>query len=105
MKAIIEGKRYNTETSKRLGYWDNGLDDSDFNSVDESLYITKNGNYFLYCTGGARTEYAQRWNNGNSSCSGRRIIPMTAEEAFKWAESRQVVDTIEEHFPKMIQDA
>lgn len=37
-KKIIGEKMYNTETAKRLAYWNNGYNRSDFNFTEEALY-------------------------------------------------------------------
>ena len=58
MKQIINGKTYNTETATELGHYWNGLSDSDFRHISESLYRTKNGRYFLAGEGGPMTRYS-----------------------------------------------
>lgn len=105
MKAIIEGKRYDTETAKCIGHWDNDAYEGDFNFISESLYLSKAGAFFLFCKGGANTMYAETWNNGRSSCMGERIRPLTADEAYEWAEENQQIDTIEKHFSHMVKEA
>jgi hypothetical protein len=85
MKKVVDGKRYDTETATKVGYWDNGLPISDFGNVDETLYRTKNGAYFLFGRGGALTSYSvQVGNNGRGA--GRDIIAMTPQEALEWLE-------------------
>ena len=56
MKKIINGRKYDTETAKEIGYWSNGYPCSDFNHCEETLYLKKTGEYFLYGEGGALTE-------------------------------------------------
>ena len=40
MKAIIDGKRYDTERAPKMAEYGNGLGRSDFRNLDEELYRT-----------------------------------------------------------------
>ena len=102
MKATIDRKRYDTETAREIARYSNGLGNGDFRNVSESLYVTKNGNYFLSGSGGAMTKYSE--GNGNSTWGSSAIIPMTREEAYEWCE-RHGQDVIDAEFPDMIQEA
>ena len=42
MKKIINGRKYDTETAKEIGYWSNGYPCSDFNHCNETLYLIGN---------------------------------------------------------------
>lgn len=86
MKKVINGKMYSTESARMLGDWDNGIYGNDFNSMGETLYRTKSGNYFLYGYGGPLTYYATV--HGNNSGWGERIMPFTEERAKAWAEEK-----------------
>ena len=86
MKKIINGKLYDTETAKKLGDWDNGLCTSDFNYVCETLYKKRTGEFFLLGEGGAATNYSERIGS-NDWCYGYAIMPMSFDEAQKWASS------------------
>lgn len=70
MKAIIEGRKYNTETATKLGNYRWGAY-GDFNHIDESLYRTKKGRYFLAGEGGAMTHYSRSCGD-NSWCGGEK---------------------------------
>lgn len=78
MKKIINGRKYDTETAKEIGYWSNGYPCSDFNHCEETLYLKKTGEYFLYGEGGALTEYARSVCGG--STGGSRIMMEMFEE-------------------------
>lgn len=93
MKKIINGKKYDTNTAKEVGYDNNGLSFSDLIYIEETLYKKKTGEFFLYGRGGAATKYAV--NNGNNSMSGKAIIPLTEDEAKKWAEDHLTVGEYE----------
>ena len=96
MKKIIDGRMYNTETATELGDFWNGLGASDFNSLSETLYRKKNGEFFLYGEGGAMSKYSQLF--GNESCGGEEIIPLTEEQAKHWAEKNLDADKYIEIF-------
>ena len=96
MKAIINGKKYNTDTAKPVGSWSNCLSRRDFNFCVETLYRKKTGEYFLHGIGGAETRYCQYY--GDMRSGGEKIIPMTEPEARAWAERRLTADEYEEIF-------
>lgn len=96
MKKIINGKVYDTSTAHAVGSWDNGIY-GDLNSLSESLYRKRTGEFFLFGQGGARTRYASaaednRWSSGSS------IIPLTWESARQWAEEHLDGDAYEDIF-------
>ena len=100
MKKIINGRKYDTETAKEVGYWSNGYPCSDFNHCEETLYLKKTGEYFLYGEGGALTEYARSVCGG--STGGSRIIPMTEESAKEWAMEHLECDEYDADFGEAV---
>ncbi len=96
MKKIINGKKYDTETAEFVGEMDNGLCGTDFDCIAESLYRKKTGEFFVYGQGGARTRYARK--DGASICGGCEIVPLSEDEAKKWAERYLDADKYEEIF-------
>jgi len=54
--------------------------------------------------GGARSNYAQRTPD-NMWGYGERIIPMTDDEAYQWAEEHMEADRIVEVFGDRVEDA
>lgn len=88
MKKIINGRKYDTETAKELGYDNNiGRDilaRTDFDYEESTLYRKKTGEYFIYRFGGARTPYPDG-----------HISPCTEEEAKAWSENHLSVDDYE----------
>lgn len=103
MKKVIDGKMYDTSTAKKLGEWTNGERYADFNYLEESLYRTKAGRYFIYGNGGAMTKYAESAGN-NSWSSGSRIEPVSRETAMEWAEEHLDGDEYEEIFGAVPED-
>lgn len=85
MKAIINGKSYNTETATLLGEFWNGCSKSDFRFLSEELYRTRKGAYFIAGEGGAMTSYCRRVDI-NSFCGDKKITPITEDEARQWME-------------------
>ena len=75
MKAIINRKTYNTETATKIG---NDLDNYDNGNwfSTQTLYRKKNGEYFR----------AIRFNGSNIWAGDDKIIPISFDEAAKWAE-------------------
>lgn len=95
MKKIIDGKRYDTEASKKLA--EVGGRDGTFRWSREALYQKRTGEFFLFGEGGAASKYARQV--GYSEWApGERIMPLTVEEAMKWAEENLDADEYESIF-------
>ena len=88
MKAIINGKRYDTETATEVAHYENSYYANDFHHYEEALYLTRAGNWFLAGHGGGLSKYA-RSVGSTGSCDGSAIIPMSTAEAREWLASRQ----------------
>lgn len=95
MKKIINGKRYDTDSAKNCGsyYYSNKRD---FHYIEETLYQKRTGEFFLHGLGGAASKYAEY--DGNMWGMGEKIMPMSIEEAKKWAEDHLDVDEYEAVF-------
>ncbi|MCH2216477.1 MAG: hypothetical protein MK076_00105 [Flavobacteriales bacterium] len=102
MKVIIERKSYNTETATKIAEWDNGRYRNDFSAIEETLYKTKKGQYFLHGWGGAATSYAKTF--GNSSSEGESIKLLSENEAIDWLSLHGKVDEIEMYFGDCIEE-
>jgi len=83
MKKIINGKLYNTETAKQVGWYGNGYDCGNFFYEREELYLKKTGEWFLYGEGGPMSSYSVEY--GTTSSGSSVITPFTEAEAKKWA--------------------
>jgi len=90
MKKIINKKLYDTETAKIIASWSNGLGKSDFRGYEENLFLKKTGEFFLYGEGGGLSPYAEHFGSGWGY--GKKITPLTEEEARQWAESHMEAD-------------
>lgn len=105
MKAIINGKRYDTEKATELARASSTVRLSDFEWWAESLYKTpRSGVFFLAGQGHARSHYAENL-GGGSWGPGEKITPMTREEALAWAERNISAEQIEAIFADDIEDA
>ena len=85
MKKIINGKRYNTLTAKKLATNSSVCPTEDPNWWVETLYQKQTGEYFLYAEGGAMSKY-RTYVGSNSWESGKQLIPLEIKEAREWAE-------------------
>lgn len=101
MKKIIKGKLYNTDTAKLVGEWGNGH--TGFSYCHEDLYLKRTGEFFLYGRGGAASKYAEAVDQ-NTWSGGSDIVPMSYDEAQKWAEEHLDADEYEEIFEPIPED-
>ena len=105
MKAIIGGKRYDTEKAELIASDHSvGMSKSDFRWWEEELYRTPKGSWFLAGEGGALTKYAIQVGS-NASGAGEAITPLSEEEVREWLEKSENYDALEKHFSSAIEDA
>ena len=91
MKKIIDGRMYDTDTAKLLTGWDNGLDCTSFDWLEEDLYLKRTGEYFIFGRGGAATRYSDQC--GRTYSAGWSITPVSDAEARVWCERHCGADT------------
>ena len=103
MKKIIGGRVYDTEKARELGTYANAGSWRDFSHLEETLYRKKTGEYFLFGEGGPMTRYAEA-EGQNSWSGGRRIMPMSYDEAREWAEEHLEADEYESIFGEIVED-
>lgn len=96
MLKIIKGKKYNTETAQFCGEYEH-LTPGDFEHYIESLYQKRTGEFFLYGEGGAASPYSMRVDRSTWS-GGKKIIPLTEEEAREWTEKHLSAEKYEQLF-------
>lgn len=82
MRAIIEGKRYDSDKAEQIAShcWGHP---GDVEHIDESLYRASKGNWFLAGRGGPKTKYARPVAGGDMSGSSD-IIPLPEDDAYEW---------------------
>lgn len=106
MKKIINQKVYNTKTAIEIAEYRNEKNRSNFLWMQETLYLTKNENWFIYGEGGAMTKYASI---GVYRGDGSDIVLLSYNEAFDWVVEHQsdISDSdeiIEKYFNDMISE-
>ena len=103
MKRTINGKVYNTDTATEIDTYCNSLGQRDFRNLDESLFVTKKGAFFLSGSGGAMTKYSEPC--GDMTGGGDGIIVLSKREALAWLEENTNGDAIETYFADIIEEA
>lgn len=87
MVCIIKGRKYNTDTARKVDYV---VFNSEVNEYHEAhLYCKRTGEYFLYEDFGR---------------CGERITPLTQQEANMWAQENLEVDSYEAEFGEITED-
>ena len=97
MKQVIDGKLYDTEKSTKLAIWSNGSPIESDLWLEETLYKTAEGDYFICGRGGTITPYSER--NGEQRHAGSAIRPLTRHEAAVWTALRHEKDLLDTEFP------
>jgi len=87
MIKLYHGRTYNTRTAFERATWRNDGDFTDYTHIEETLYETRNGYFFLFCQGGFLTAYA-RYKPTNRSRGNQIIIPLDIPQAAEWASKR-----------------
>lgn len=103
MYKVIDGKRYNTETAERIAIYSEGGGPRDFRHWSEELYRKRNGEFFLFGEGGPMSKY-NTYDGNNQWSGGTRIVPITYEQAQKWAEEYLSGEEYDEIFGEIDED-
>lgn len=96
MKKIINRKKYDTETAKRIGSYSNGVGYSDLAYFCEELYEKKTGEFFIYKEGGPMSHMGIC--RDGSIVGSENIIPVSENDAKNWVEEHLSVDEYESIF-------
>ena len=88
MKAKIEGKVYDTETSKKMAEYENGYPRTDLDFIREALYRAPDGTLFFAGESGPRMRYGKN-SEGGGKVGGEGITLTTREAAKEWIELTQ----------------
>lgn len=102
MKKIINNKVYDTTTAREIGS-NSYSNPRDLNFWSETLYCKRTGEYFVHGEGGPASRYAERIEQ-NSWSGGEKIIPVSYENARKWAEENLTADEYESEFGAVTED-
>lgn len=101
MKKIINGKKYDTATAEKLGFFDNN--EVGAASVEETLYRKRTGEFFLLGEGGPMSKYAVS-TGGGGWAGGAAIIPLSWESARAWAEEHLDASAYQGIFGEVTED-
>jgi hypothetical protein len=104
MKMIIDRKRYDTHHARLLTSRGNGCARSDGHFLEESLYRTEAGSWFLHGSGGPATQYAAVSADGNHRYYNETIVPLTEDQAADWL-GRHHPGLFEEYFSRFARNA
>jgi hypothetical protein len=106
MKAIINGRIYDTEKATLIGEATGGSEFvTDFSHWSAGLYVTpRSGRYFLAGRGGPMTTF-RRTVGQSEWTGGEKIIPMAPKDALEWAEQNLPADTVAQHFAHLVEEA
>lgn len=103
MKKTVNSLTFNTETATLLAYWDNECVCNDFNYEEQTLYVTKNGRYFIHEYGGGGTDWGR--DAGNIRCGGQNIIPLSRQEAMDWCQRYGAEHAVKKHISDLNSEA
>jgi hypothetical protein len=103
VKKVIEGKLFDTEKATRVAGYSYG-EAGDFDRMEQELYVTRQGNWFLAGDGGPSSAYSRqvarnRWSGSED------IKAMSADDALGWLEEHNKSDAIEAHFSDKVIEA
>ncbi len=106
VKKIVDGLLYDSDNKGNEFIFERYSNCSmgDFHYYEETLYRTKNGNWFLHGNGNAASKYAKPFGD-NQSGPGENIIPLSVGQAFKYLSEYCEIDLLEEYFPGLIKEA
>lgn len=91
MKKIIRGRKYDTETARKVGC---KTEQAQYGDVDYALYRKRTGEYFVHA------EYDYTYDDGCPDY----IKPLTNDEANEWAQENLDVDVYEREFGEVSED-
>ncbi|MEQ8965996.1 MAG: hypothetical protein RID91_09245 [Azospirillaceae bacterium] len=100
MRRIHDSVAYDSERSETFATYEYALPGDD-DHIRETLMRDPDGRYFLDCSGGGRSLFAEVLRDGVSR-PGRDLIPLQPGEALRWMQDHDCVEAIEAQFPDAI---
>lgn len=91
MKKIIRGRKYDTETARKVGC---KTEQAQYGDVDYALYRKRTGEYFVHA------EFSYMLDDGNPDY----IKPLSADEANEWAQEHLNADVYDAEFGEIVDD-
>ena len=97
IKKVIYGRAYNVKTAiSRALYFDEKCPDYEF--VEEELFQTRNGAYFIVGHGQAYSPWAYKLRDCDDRAHGHGLLPVSEGQVKKWLEVRELTEEYEEIF-------
>lgn len=93
MRKVIDGLIFDSEEAELVTKYENGFYPSEFKYLEETLYRTSKGAFFIHGEGGAATEYARPIGDGSTKTNGEDLRYLTPEEVLGWLELRGIDPT------------
>lgn len=91
MKKTIRGRKYDTETARKVGC---KTEQAQYGEVDYALYRKRTGEYFVHA------EFSYMLDDGNPDY----IKPLSEDEANEWAQEHLNADVYESEFGEIVDD-
>lgn len=91
MKKIIRGRKYDTETARKVGC---KTEQAQYGDVDYALYRKRTGEYFVHA------EFSYMLDDVNPDY----IKPLSEDEANEWAQEHLNADVYESEFGEIVDD-
>ncbi|MCF8307844.1 MAG: hypothetical protein K9I68_02430 [Bacteroidales bacterium] len=101
MRKIINGYFYDTERATAIATATNGYQKTDFQYMEETLYQSPSGQFFIAGEGGAKSSYRQRVGSNNWG-GGEDIYLVSPQDAKEWLEDHQSI--IDEDVPEIFKE-
>ena len=88
MKKTIDGELYDSESAEKIASFAKEFGADEFRHVEESLYMARNGRFFLAGGGGPMSRYVHP--AGDRQVGGSDVVLLTSREARKWCAAHGV---------------
>ncbi|MBV1800478.1 hypothetical protein [Siccirubricoccus sp. G192] len=97
-RRMIDGVVYNSKTAVCVAYYGNEKYAPDYDIVFEQLYQTPKGHFLLLGVGECCSVWSLYSQNAAGKLSAHAFVPLTADEARRWLELRDLQDELFETF-------
>lgn len=97
MRKIIDGRRYDTDTAKKIWEHEPIENMNDINYYRETLYQKNNGELFMHCVGNAGSKH-NKPSGANCRRGSETINPIDYYSARQWALERMPEDQYNDIF-------
>jgi hypothetical protein len=99
-QSLVE-KEYDPHKARKLADWNSSDHSSSLINDTETLYMTDDGDYFIFYEGGLHSRFHEL-PGVTTWFGGTYIRPVTVEDALAWCQETGNYDAIKKHFPFFI---